>query len=249
MKLNYVLLLLVLSGGTLFALNPAPNAGAPSRIVSKTDLSGTAITACGSITSPGDYYLSKDLSCPGTALMISGPGIDLNLNGHTITYGTSGGTSGAVFGIENDACWDTSHSAIAAPCDNKNAGIAANIYGGSIVQSTHAPSFSHALFFGENNNNGQTIDVHDLTITIQQPGTIGFYSDWEQGQLLVENNTIYDNVKSINHSGQSDEGARSQFQGEAIFVNDSTTMRSPDHIDNNKIRGRMNRYTATTATR
>ncbi len=243
MKFTFSLLLLAMSSmvivqNSLFAAtNPAPNAGAPSHIASQTDLSGTAISACGSITSPGSYHLSKDLSCPGTALLISGPGIDLNLNGHTITYGTAGGTMGAVFGIENDACWDTDHKAITVPCDNKNAGIAANIYGGSIVQSTKAPAFSHALFFGQDNNTDQTINVHDITMTIQQPGTQAFFSDFQSGQIILEHNTIYDNVKSINYPGQGDPSARSEFQGQAILVDNSKIMRSPDHIDNNKIVG------------
>ena len=243
MKLTFSLLLLAMSSMVivqnplLAATNPAPNAGAPSHIASQTDLSGTAISACGSITSPGSYYLSKDLSCPGTALLISGPGIDLNLNGHTIAYGTAGGTMGAVFGIENDACWDTVHKARALPCDNKSAGIAANIYGGSIVQSTKAPAFSHALFFGENNNADQTIDIHNVTITIQQPGTQAFFSNFQGGQIILEHNTVYDNVKSINYPGQGDLSSRSQYQGQAIHVDNSKIMRSPDKIDNNKIVG------------
>ncbi len=157
MKYQLFILLLVMSG-TVMAQNqhPATNAGA-SYTSPRTDLSGTAISACGSITSPGDYYLSKDLACPGTGLMVAGPGIKLNLNGHTITYGTAGGAQQSVFGIENDACWDTEQRVRAVPCDNHGAGIAAEVYGGAIVQSTNAPTFSDALFFGENENADQVI--------------------------------------------------------------------------------------------
>ena len=238
MKLIFSLLLLAMSGTLMAQIsNPAANAGASSHVVHQTGLSGTAVTACGSLTHPGSYYLSKDLSCPGTALLISGPGVDLNLNGHTITYGTAGGTLGAVFGIENDACWDVTHKAAAVPCDNQSAGIAANVYGGSIVQSNRAPAFSHAFFFGQGNNTNQTIDIHNVTITIQQAGTLAFYSDFQSGQILFEHNTVYDNVKSINYAGQDDQGARAQFQGEAVHIDNSKTMRSPDQIDNNKIVG------------
>ena len=238
MKFTLYLLLLSTSG-ILVAQpsHPAANAGAKNNTVHKSTLSGKAISACGSITSPGDYYLSKNLSCPGTALLLSGPGINLNLNGYTITYGTSGGASGAVFGIENDACWDLDQKIETVPCDNKNAGIGAVIYGGSVVQSTKAPAFSHAFFFGQDDNTNQVINVHNVTITVQQPGTEAFLSSFQSGQIVLEQNTIHDNVKSINHPGQSDEGARAEFQGQALFINNSVKMVSPDRIDNNKIVG------------
>ncbi len=54
---------------------------------------------------------------------------------------------------------------------------------------------------------------------------------------MLEHNTIYDNVKSINYPGQSDQGARSNFQGQAIHINNSNGMRNPNQIDNNKIVG------------
>ncbi len=237
MKFMFSLLLLAMSGTLMAQMsNPAPNAGAPSHISPRNDLSGTAISACGSITSPGNYYLSRDLSCPGTGLFISGPGIDLDLNGHTITYGTAGGAMGAVYGIEHNACWDVSHRARTVPCELKNTGIGANIYGGTIVQSNRAPAFSHALFFGQDLRDNQTINIHDVTVTIQQPGTKGFHSVGQSGQIILEHNTIYDNVKTINYPGQADISARSAFQGQAIFIY-SGTMQIPNRIDNNKIVG------------
>ncbi len=238
MKFMFSLLLLAMSGTVMAQMsNPAPNAGAPSRIASQSGLSGTAISACGSITAPGSYYLSRDLSCPGTGLLVSGVGIELNLNGHTITYGTAGGQTGAVFGIVSDACDDLTHLTRTVPCDVSKYGFGGEIYGGSIVQSSQAPAFSHALFFGPDNHQDQTINIHDMTVTIQQTGTEAFYSDFDAGQIVLENNTIYDNVLSINHPGQGTLSARSAFQGQAIRVDNSKIMKSPDHIDNNKIVG------------
>lgn len=237
MKLFFSILLLAISG-TLTAQTPLPatHAGA-TKTYPRNDLSGTAISKCGQITSPGDYYLSRDLTCPGTGLMVSGPGIDLNLNGHTITYGTAGGTQQTVFGIENDACWDLDQKARTVPCDNTNAGVGVNIHDGQIVQSPNAPTFSDALYFGQNANNDQVINIHNLTITVQQTGSRGFYSSFLHGQVLFEHNTIYDNVKSINYPGQNDQQARAQFQGQAVHIESSTNMRWPDRIDNNKIIG------------
>ncbi len=239
--MKFMLYLLLLStSGILIAQtsHPAANAGVTQNPVAQTSGGpGHPITACGSITSPGNYFLPKDLSCPGTALMLAGSGIHLNLNGHTVTYGTSGGATGAVYGIENDACWDNLQGSQAVPCDNTNAGVGAEVYGGSVVQSRNAPAFSHAFFFGQDDNTNQVINVHDVTITIQQPGTEAFLSNFQTGQILFEHNTVNDNVTSINHPGQSDQGARAQFQGQAVFVDNSTNMASPDHIDNNKIVG------------
>ena len=215
---------------------PATTAGAPPATTSN-DLSGTAISACGKITSPGNYYLTTNLTCPGTALMVSGPGIHLNLNGHTIVYGTAGGTMGTIYGIENDACWDTDQKPVTIPCDNSGAGIGVEIFNGSIAQSQNAPAFSHALYFGQNENTNQLINIHNLTITVQQTGSSGFFSTFQDGQILIEHNTIYDNVRSINRPGQSDQGARSQFQGEAIHVDNSKQMVAPDQIAYNKIVG------------
>ncbi len=215
---------------------PATTAGAPPATTSN-DLSGTAISACGKITSPGNYYLTTNLTCPGTALLVSGPGIHLNLNGHTIVYGTAGGALGSIYGIENDACWDTDQKPVTIPCDNSGAGIGIEIYNGSIVQSTHAPAFSHALYFGQNENTNQLINIHNLTITVQQTGSSGFFSTFQGGQILIEHNTIYDNVRSINRPGQSDQGARAQYQGEAIHVDNSKQMVAPDQIAYNKIVG------------
>lgn len=207
-------------------------------LASKAYVSGTAVDSCGSITSPGDYYLSRNLTCPGTGLLLNGAGIRLNLNGHYILYGTSGGTMGAVFGIESDACWDTSHKAKAAPCNSSPHGLAAEIYNGYVIQSPQAPSFSHAIFIGQNGNtSGQTVNVHDVGIQIQQPGSMGVYSNWVSGPIVLEHNSIYDNVKSINYPGQGDLSARSQFQGEAIFLDNTKSKPVPDRIDNNKIIG------------
>jgi len=51
----------------------------------------TSITTCGfNISSPGDYQLTADLTCPGAnaAINIFASGVSLKLNGHTITSST-----------------------------------------------------------------------------------------------------------------------------------------------------------------
>jgi copper-binding protein NosD len=60
----------------------------------------TPISSCGTvITVSGNYFLSSDLSCPGTtAVMIAASKVDLDLRGHTID-----GVGGSGFGISTSS--------------------------------------------------------------------------------------------------------------------------------------------------
>ena len=50
---------------------------------------GTPIASCSTLsTASKTYYLSTDISCPGTGILVSASNVAINLNGHTITYGT-----------------------------------------------------------------------------------------------------------------------------------------------------------------
>jgi hypothetical protein len=46
------------------------------------------------ITSPGNYYLDSDLGSTGVGIAVLASNVDINLNGHTITYGTVANGSG-----------------------------------------------------------------------------------------------------------------------------------------------------------
>lgn len=53
-----------------------------------TSATGTPISACGTLSSAGTYYLTGNLSSAGTCIYLGANAINLNLNGHGITYGT-----------------------------------------------------------------------------------------------------------------------------------------------------------------
>jgi hypothetical protein len=54
--------------------------------------SGTAVSSCGNLTAASTtYYLSTDISSTGTCLWIEANNINLNMNGHTLTFGTGDG--------------------------------------------------------------------------------------------------------------------------------------------------------------
>src|SRR6185312_14240480 len=56
--------------------------------------SATALSACGtSFASSTNYYLTQDVSATGTCFTNNATSVDLNLNGHTITFCSAGGTT------------------------------------------------------------------------------------------------------------------------------------------------------------
>ena len=111
------------------------------------------------------------------------------------------------------------------------------VYGGTIVQAPGASTFSHVFEFGQGTFSTPPY-IHDITATFQNTGAQFYYSRYVPPGAKIENNTIYDNVTSINHVGQGDLSARSAFQGQAIYLGQNRN--SPgagDVISGNKIIG------------
>src|SRR5580692_10582627 len=78
----------------------------------QTGPSGIAVTACGNMsTASAVYYLQNDVSSTGTCMSVTANGVTLNLNGHTITYGTSSSSAMAngILGVDcGEPMWTTS---------------------------------------------------------------------------------------------------------------------------------------------
>ena len=101
---------------------------------------GTPLSACGNMSiASATYYLSQDVSSTGTCMSVTANGITLNLNGHTITYGTSSSSAIAngILGVDcGEPMWTTSgnmdttngHCATSAAFQNFK------VFGGSITQ-------------------------------------------------------------------------------------------------------------------
>jgi len=54
----------------------------------------TAVSACGTLSSAGNYYLTKNLTSTGTCIVVGSEGVSLDMKGHTITgNGTGDGIS------------------------------------------------------------------------------------------------------------------------------------------------------------
>lgn len=104
------------------------------------------------ITSSGNYYLDSDLSSTGIGIAVLANNVDINLNGHTITYGTTANGSGASaigeYGIlacnsgnlngENlDSSYGSNGYCMSGGLSAKNV----TVENGTIVQSTNASQY------------------------------------------------------------------------------------------------------------
>ena len=211
------------SGNVVVTVSAAASSGA----------TGTALTDCQALTAAGTYYLANDVSSAGTCFPIGASNITLNLNGHTITYGTGGGTAPTP-AIAACAGWYTALTA--AQCVEGNSGDSnLVVYGGTIVQSSNAAPFSPVFWIGQGNGTGGG-SFHDLTATFQSTGSQFFHGDYDGGGYTIQNNVINDNVTNIQHPGQTPLGARSQLQGYVYYSDDSGTL-PPDTISGNTFNG------------
>lgn len=193
---------------------------------------GTALSACGSITKSGTYYLSQDVSSAGTCFAIGADNITLNLNGHTINYGTGGG-SAPTPAIADCAAWYTGLTS--SQCVGGGGNL--TVYGGTITQSANAASFSPVFWMGQGDGVGGG-SIHDLTVTFQSIGSQFFHGEVDGGGYTIQNNTINDNVTNIQHPGQAPLGARGQFQGYVIHTDqEGTGSPKPDTISGNTFNG------------
>lgn len=195
---------------------------------------GTQLTACQDLTKSGTYYLANDVSSAGACFGIDADNITLNLNGHTITYGTGGGSTPTP-AIEAHDCWSTNNPGYGGPCGTAHGGL--EVYGGAIVQSTNSAPFSPVFGFGQGNFSSAPY-IHNITATFQNTGAQFYNSNYLPTGAKIENNTIYDNVTNIQQSGQGVLSARSNFQGQAIYIGQNNeNPGTGDIIENNKIVG------------
>jgi hypothetical protein len=179
------------------------------------------------------------VSSAGTCFGIDANNITLNLNGHTITYGTGGGSTPTP-AIE---AHDPTFTMADGPNYTGNSYSGAQhggleVYGGTIVQSTNSATFSNVFGFGEANYTSAPY-IHDVTATFQNQGAQFYNSLYMPSGARIENNTIYDNVTNIQQPGQNYLSARSAFQGQAIFIEgqENNPVTTGDVISGNKIVG------------
>jgi hypothetical protein len=174
------------------------------------------------------------VSSAGTCFGIDANNITLNLNGHTITYGTGGGSTPTP-AIEGHDCWSTSPSD-SGPCGSAHSAF--EVYGGNIVQSPNSATFSPVFSFGQSNGMAVAPYVHNITATFQNTGAQFYESNYIPAGAKIESNIINDNVTNIQEPGQAVLSARAAFQGQAIYIGQNNqNPGSGDLIENNTIVG------------
>ena len=184
---------------------------------------GRSLKSCGILNRPGLYLLEQDVSSPNTCISIQADKVTLNLNGHTITYGTSRGSI-PTYGILGVACWDPEFGA-GNPCGGTFNDL--TVYGGSITQGSGAAAFSDGIRLGQGPGNGLT--VHDMTFSIHADSSIPIYSTFLGTRATVYNTTIQNEVTVIQN--------RHQEQGQSVKFADSARIPGPAAIYGNHISG------------
>lgn len=178
------------------------------------------------------------MSSAGTCFGIDANNITLNLNGHTITYGTGGGATPTPAIEAHDSWWagTPNYTGTSYASSTQHSGL--EVYGGSIVQSPNSAPFSSVFAFGQGTFSSAPY-IHDITATFQNQGAQFYYSAYLPTGAKIENNTIYDNVTNIQFPGQGYLSARSAFQGQAIFISgqENNPVTSGDTISGNKLVG------------
>jgi hypothetical protein len=181
------------------------------------------LTKCGVLSKSGGYRLEQDVSSSNTCFSVQADRIILNLNKHTITYGTSPG-SFPVFGILGVECWDPDFGT-KNPCGGSFNNL--TVYGGTITQGPRVAPFSHGIRLGQGPGSG--LRVYNVTFNLSANSSIPIYTTFTGTNASVYNNTINNNVTEVQN--------RHQEQGQAIKFADSAKVRGPAAIYGNHITG------------
>jgi hypothetical protein len=186
------------------------------------------LRACGALRSGGHtYVLEQDISSPGTCISVQDDDITLDLNGHTITYGSDGRKT-AAYGILGIACWDTvltNGVANGNPCGGEFDGF--TVMNGKIVQAAGVAPFSDAIRLGQ--GGGNRLQVHDVEFSVSGDSAIPIFTTYSGAGSLIYNNTIHNNVRTIRN--------RHQLQGMSVKFDNSQTLSPGQSVHDNQILG------------
>jgi hypothetical protein len=197
---------------------PTPSVGTPSPA-----LTGTALTGCADLTSSGTYYLLQDATSTGTCFFIDADNIVLNLNGHTITYGTGGGSAGTP-GILLADTWYTGGGTFSlARTGSTNAHGGFEIFNGTIQSSTSAAPQSRGIWVGQSSDISPAPSVHDLTINTTAVDANPIFGD-----SSLSGWKIYNNYLNYGATGSGAITSRYLLLGYAIWMAD--TLNAPGAI-------------------
>ncbi len=218
------------SGSSTASASTSSSALAVLNSSGSTGATGTPLSACADLTTTGTYYLTENVSSSGTCFFIDADNITLNLNGHTITFGTGGG-SASTPGILLADSWYTAPGYDLAQTGSTNRHGGFVMYGGSIVAAANAAPRSTDIWVGQSDDITPAPVMHDLTLTTYAEDASPIFGTGSASGWQIYNNTI--NYASVTTS------SRYNFYGYAIWIGDQLNApgATPDSIYNNKIIG------------
>lgn len=161
------------------------------------------------ITTPGNYYLDSDLTSTANGIIVLASNVDINLNGHALTYGTVANGSGAAavgeYGIL--ACntgnltseeLDTSYGSNGQCQDGGLSAAAITVENGNILQSPNASQYydptncpgsgpasgcqhDHSTVASDviNVQYSYGLTVKHMTLTWQNVDSDGIHANWQ----------------------------------------------------------------------
>ncbi len=210
-------LVLLIVAGTAGLLTPSVRDATPKRL-----------NRCGLLSSAGGrYILEQDVSSPGTCFSVQADNITLDLNNHTLTYGT-GVPKTAAFGILGIACWDTALSngvANGNPCGGSFNGF--TVMNGSIVQTIGMAPFSDAIHLGQ--GGGNRLVVHEVEFKVDGESAIPIFTIFSGAGSLIYRNAIHNDVRAVKN--------RHQLQGMSVKFEGSRGLSPGQSVHDNQIVG------------
>lgn len=233
------------SASLQFTDNASGSPHTVSLSVTGGSVSGTALSACQTLSTAGSYYLSANVSSTDACFPVSAANIVIMLNGHTLTYGTSPSQSGlGRAGIYSSAGYDPIIESGTCQLSTGNSycmyGMASTsgannlvIEGpGTIIDGCPAGNvFCMGIFEGQ--GHGSNWQIHDLTIqnsTVNSPSFQGIGGSGYSG----EGDQIW-KVTISNSSGQTT--SRCQYYGDGILQGAGDAPVSASTIWENTITG------------
>jgi len=187
---------------------------------------GKSLSACADLTAQGSYYLTANVSATGTCFFIDANNISLNLNGHTVTYGTGGGTEPTPGVLLADP-WYRGYGIARTGSTGNHSNF--ELYNGSIVEAPAGAAKSPAIWVGQSNSILPAPRIHDLTLITYTTDASPIFGTVSEAGWQIYNNKIYYSAKATT--------SRVSFLGYAIWLGDQEQAPGllPDLIHNNYI--------------
>jgi hypothetical protein len=179
---------------------------------------GTSVTGPGVLTA-GAYCVQQDLQCADSCFSVQGSNVTLDLNGHTITYGT-GNTANRRHGIVGIGCSTTKVDG--NPCGGTFNNF--TVKNGKIIQGGGG-AYSHAISFGPGGGDG--LVVENVEILVSGESAKAVYGTYVGGAKVSGVKAISTSLKVTN---------RHQLDGVLIGFHEGVN-ESPVEISNSELIG------------